>query len=342
MNLIQHTLEKAEQLLRHDDELAAETFMQLLESPEAAAFASYRLGEISNRLNEPIIAYAYHTKAYEIDAGFSRIIVKEGHPSSTYTYRKPDREVIVNLCPLCGGEGVPYAAYNVTTSLDFIPGFDPIRLWLHCPDCHHLFAGRYPHNLSELLTGTAFEFNLKPKMHLLSQLGPVLMEISRHAPGSRLLEVGVGAGEFSAVAKEYMFDVTGLDIRPPYAQAVSNMLNIPVHQIDFQLFETDVLFDVIVMGDVIEHMADPAGAIRKASEMLGDRGVLWISTPNFESAYSTIMKDLDPMWRIVEHLNYFSFRSLRKVLEQLGFDVVDYRPSGHYNGSMEVMSVKRG
>jgi 2-polyprenyl-3-methyl-5-hydroxy-6-metoxy-1,4-benzoquinol methylase len=167
------------------------------------------------------------------------------------------------------------------------------------------------------------------------------MLISQIAKGPRLLEVGVGAGEFSAVAKEFLFDVTGLDIRPKYAETVSKMLDIPVFTEDFQKFDSEEKFDVLVMGDVIEHMQDPVGALRKAHSLLSDQGVLWISTPNFESAFAMVKKDADPMWRIVEHLNYFSFRSLSKWLNIIGFDVVNYNVSAHYNGSMEVTAIKR-
>ncbi|EFM09008.1 Methyltransferase type 12 [Paenibacillus curdlanolyticus YK9] len=333
-------LSQAEQLLGKNDVLAAEKYIQIIGHQDTAAIACFRLGEICNRMGDAPTSYAYHTKAFQLNPSFSKLLVKDEHPSHSYSYKKPDKEIVVPFCPLCGGDGTPHSAYNTVTSLDYIPGFDPIRLWMHCEQCHHLYASRYPENLGELLSGSAFEFNLNPKTHLLPTIGNIVMNLSQHVQGPRLLEVGVGAGEFSAVAKEYLFDVTGLDIRPKYAQAVSEMLNIPVYTDDFQQYRTDDKYDLIAMGDVIEHMSDPVGAISKARELLSDHGVLWISTPNYESAFSMIKKDSDPMWRIIEHLNYFSFRSLSITLNRLGFKVVQYSISGHYNGSMEVTAIK--
>lgn len=332
---------EAEHLLLNEDEKALSLYMKLIsEESQYSAFAAFRIGEICNRLGDALSSFEYHQLAYQIAPDFSKYLVKEDHPSFRYTYTKPS-EVIIDCCPLCGSKGSPYAAYNATTSLDFIHGFNPIRLWLCCDECHHLFANNYPEILGELLTNTAFEFNLEPKTHLFPKLSPILMQISQMATGSRLLEVGVGAGEFSAVAKEFQFDVTGLDIRPKYAEAVSRMLDIPVYCEDFQKFHSEEKFNVLVMGDVIEHMNDPVGALRKAHSLLLDQGVLWLSTPNFESAFSMVMKDKDPMWRIVEHLNYFSFRSLSKWLNIIGFEVVNYNVSGHYNGSMEITAIKK-
>lgn len=338
---LENLFKEAESCLNRDDEKALSIYKRVVaEKSPYAALACFRIGEICNRLMDPIASFESHQLAYKLNPHFSKVLVKEDHPSYHYVYSEPE-EITVDHCPLCGMKGSPYACYNATTSLDFIHGFHPIRLWMCCDECHHLFAGHYPVQLGELLRNTAFEFNLNPKTYLFSKLSPTLMYISQIAPGSRLLEVGVGAGEFSAVAKEFLFDVTGLDIRPKYAEAISKMLQIPVYTEDFQTFQTEQKFDVLVMGDVIEHMQDPVGAIRKAHSLLSDQGVLWISTPNFESAFSMVMKDKDPMWRIVEHLNYFSFRSLQKWLNAVGFEIVNYQVSGHYNGSMEVTAIKR-
>jgi 2-polyprenyl-3-methyl-5-hydroxy-6-metoxy-1,4-benzoquinol methylase len=334
-------IKEAERLLNKEDEMALSLYKRIVdEEPQFSALAYFRMGEICNRLKDPLASFKFHQLAYAANNHFSKVLVKEDHPSYHYEFTNPI-ETLVEKCPLCGEKGLPYACYNATTSLDFIHGFHPIRLWMCCDDCHHLFAYNYPVQLGELLTNSSFEFNLIPKTNLFSRISPIVMMISQIAPGSRLLEVGVGGGEFSAVAKEFLFDVTGLDIRPKYAEAVSRMLSISVFTEDFQKFHSDERFDVLVMGDVIEHMQDPVGAIRKAHSLLAEQGVLWISTPNFESAFSMVMKEADAMWRIVEHLNYFSFRSLKKWLDIVGFDVVNYNVSGHYNGSMEVTAIKR-
>ncbi|MED1783271.1 class I SAM-dependent methyltransferase [Brevibacillus fortis] len=334
-------LKEAEGLLRVNDEQALDYYLQIVENQEELrAYSCWRIGEIYNRLGDPMSSFQYHRTAFELDPQLTKYYLKEDHPAYGYSYSEP-KEIHVTNCPLCGETGSPYACVNATTMLDFIPGFHPVRLWMCCDSCHHLFACNYPENLSELLSNSQFDFNLDPRTARFPGICQTLKQIQYLAPGDRLLEVGVGAGEFAAVAKEMLFDVNGLDIRLPYANAVSNMLNIPVHTCDFQDFETSENFDIIIMGDVIEHILDPIQALRKAHSLLNEKGVLWISTPNFESAYSMVRKDADPMWRVVEHLNYFSFISLSKWLNRLGFEVVDYQVSSSYNGSMEVIAIKK-
>lgn len=333
-------LEEAELLLRKDDGKALDLFARFIDDPEIGAFSCFRMGEIYNRLSKPIDAYNYHTQAFIKNTQFTQILVKDSHPSYSYRYN-PIEESYIEACPLCKNRGVPYSVYNATTSIDFIHGFNPVRLWMCCDDCQHLFAYSFPIDLSSQLENTSFQFNLDPKSHLLPICGKIMMQIARYASGEKLLEVGVGAGEMSAVAKEFLFDITGLDIRPAYADAVSKLLCIPVHTVDFQYYDTDERYDVILMGDVIEHMLDPVSAVRKARKLLNDNGILWISTPNYESSFSLLKKDADPMWRIVEHLNYFSFRSLRKLLAREGFEILEYNISAHYNGSMELITIKK-
>jgi len=102
----------------------------------------------------------------------------------------------------------------------------------------------------------------------------------------------------------------------------------------------DKKWDVIIMGDVLEHVSDPVQAINKAADMMGNEGALWISTPNFESAFSYAAGHNDVMRRQQYHVNYFSRDSLYSLFAKVGLAPVDYQISQHYNGSMEVIAVK--
>ena len=112
--------------------------------------------------------------------------------------------------------------------------------------------------------------------------------------------------------------------------------------IDFIEFESDRKWDVMIMGDVLEHVSDPEKALAKAESMLHDDGALWVSTPSFESAFSCLVGHDDVMRRQQFHLNYFSRESLYTLLERNYLVPVDYQISGHFNGSMEVIAIKEG
>lgn len=326
-------------LLQYLDQQAKDIYMKLLTDIDIAPIVHYRLGEIENRNKNIQKSYYYHKKAFELDKNLSSKITTPDHPHHNYQYYDTE-EIKIEKCPLCNNSTELHSCYNAITNIDFVPGFNPIRKWRICKDCNHIFAENYPKNIKEILSTTAPDQHLNPNIHLLPLLGNRLSEVKKFTKGNRLLEIGTGAGELTSVAKELLFDIIGIEIRHIYAKNVSTRLNIPVYSIDFMNFETDNLFDVIILGDVLEHVLNPIDMLEKAYNLLDKEGVIWISTPNFESAFTYIMKDKDPMWRVCEHLNYFSYKSLKNVLEKIGFRIIDYRFSQHYNGCMEIIATK--
>lgn len=331
----------AENLLSEGlDRQSKDIYLKLLNDKDFVSLSCYRLGEIENRNRNIDKSYYYHKKAFELDKKLSSKITIPGHPHHNYEYYNVE-DIKIEKCPLCNSSTELHSCYNVTTNIDFVPGFNPIRKWRICKECNHTFAENYPKNIKEILSNTSPGQHLNPDIHLLPILGNRLSEIKRlFVKGNKLLEVGTGAGETTSVAKELLFEITGIEIRPIYAKNVSSMLGINIYSIDFMDFETDNIFDIVILGDVLEHTPYPIKTLEKVYNLLNKEGVVWISTPNFESAFSYINKDKDPMWRVCEHLNYFSFMSLEKILRNIGFKIVDYKLSQHYNGCMEIVAIK--
>lgn len=330
----------AEALRENGQDTDAEPlYLAVLEADPRHVYCMLRLGELYNRKKEIQKSYEYHMRAFETNPKFAEILTPLGHVSHGYVYQSVE-ETIQETCPLCGAAGVMDSCYNDVTNLDFIPGFSPVRVWMACTACDHIFARNYPRNLLGVLSGSQGSYYMRPNTGLLSIVSEVAARIRGFAWGDRLLDIGVGAGEFAAAALEHRFEVAGIELRKPYADQVSKVLGIEVNVTDFMQYEPRKRYDVVSMGDVIEHLTNPTGAMRKANSLLNDGGVLWISTPNFRSAFSLIMKDRDPMWRVCEHLSYFSYRSMEKLLVQNGFEILDYRSSKHYNGSMELVTRK--
>ncbi|MBU8922192.1 MAG: class I SAM-dependent methyltransferase [Bacteroidales bacterium] len=332
---------QAEGHLEAGRDLEAKTMLRrLLNSSGVAPVALFRLGEIENKLGNAKDSETFHRRAFSADARLASRITSTDHPFHGYAYRDID-QTVVSDCPLCGKTGRHYWTFNMVTNMDFNEGFDPVRSWMICDSCNHIYASAFPSDLDRVLSDSDNEQYEQPKTGLLSYNGSIISRLRRMTDGRRLFEIGVGAGELMAVAAEFGFNVTGLEIRPSHAERVSRMIDLPVVCADFADYDTPDRYDVICMGDVLEHFRRPTEAIAKVAELLIEKGLIWISTPNHESAFSRIMKDRDPMKRVCEHMNYFSFKSLRNLLGNNGMEVVDYRISAHYNGSMEVVAIKR-
>ena len=223
--------------------------------------------------------------------------------------------------------------------------FLPAKLWMKCPECGNLYTRYFPTEFLSISEETPTALTPHPERMdtqgtnggVLHIWGEILKKLSALTQGQDLLEVGVGKGELISVAQELGFDVTAVELVGSIAQHVADVLDIPVIQADFLKLAEDRQYSILTMGDIVEHLQDPVQGLQKAYRLLKDGGVLWLSTPNYESSFSRMMKVNDPMWREVEHISYFNKDGLLRVLESVGFSLEEYTVSNRYNGSMELI-----
>lgn len=317
---------------------AGAVFLQLQNDKSLAPFCFYYLAKISNALGDPETAYTLFYKAFEILPDICSKIFPETDANSKYVYGGKKEEIERITCFLCGGESKARLCYPLTEAAGFNKVFNPVRLWMHCAECNHMFARHFPEKL--------FIYNNNPRKanpQFFSYYSSILSKIrtAGFADGMSLFEVGIGACECMLAAREIGYDVFGIDVIERHVEDAKTKYNLNAQTADFNEFESDLKWDVIIMGDVIEHVSDPIAALKKAEALLNDNGALWVSTPNFESAFSIVAGHDDPMKKQQYHLNYFSRDSFYMVLEQCGFVPVDYQISSHYNGSMEIIAVKK-
>jgi SAM-dependent methyltransferase len=102
--------------------------------------------------------------------------------------------------------------------------------------------------------------------------------IGRHVPGGRLLDVGCGHGLLLDEARRRGFEVSGLELSRAGAAYARDVLGLDVAEAPLE--DTGKRYDVIVLADVVEHLDDPAGALRTCASMLADGGALCVVTPD--------------------------------------------------------------
>jgi SAM-dependent methyltransferase len=87
-------------------------------------------------------------------------------------------------------------------------------------------------------------------------------------------------------------------------------------------FGSNQPIDVLVMLDVIEHLAYPLNVLRSAHRNMNPGAHVVITTGDFDSFLSRIMRS---SWRLMtppQHLFFFSPRTIGKILERAGFRIV--------------------
>ena len=323
-------------------ERAGKIFLELTKNRLTEPVAYYNLAKLANVTNDPSTAKNLYYKAFELHPHLCSGILPKEHPNHLYGFVEKNDEEKADKCPLCGkSDCVPRWCYCVLEiGSAHVQAYNPVRTWMYCEDCHHMFAEEFPSQEEAAASDLQFEGEaMQTKPHLFRYNSEILCRLSSYVQGNELLEIGVGGGEFALAARETGFNVLALDVSEGNVSQVKKF-GIDARVQDVMTFDTDKKWDVIIMGDVIEHVACPVKTMEKVSSILADDGVLWLSTPNFEASFALLAGHNDPMRREASHKNYFSRESLISLLARFDLTPVDYRISGHYNGSMEITAIK--
>lgn len=151
--------------------------------------------------------------------------------------------------------------------------------------------------------------------------------------GKRVLDLGSRDG---ILLKTFCLSnvVIGLEIDFEAARLCKKGFNVMVvqHDLNFSLPFKEKTFDVVVAGDVMEHVFLNQQLVQDVWRVLADGGVFLGSTPNafFWTNRIRFLLGCDPHdFLDPTHVRYFSFCSLRQFLSRR-FDKIEILPYGRH------------
>lgn len=150
--------------------------------------------------------------------------------------------------------------------------------------------------------------------------------IRKFIRSGKLFDLGAGWGHFMLAGKELGYDVYGVEIsEQPYLYCV-NDLKLPVDHIDFFQMDESKQFDLITMWDVLEHIDKADDFLRKCNSLTKKGGYLFLQVPQIDSYFAKRHKD---QWKMMglDHVNYFSKKTIRMILEKNGYEVLSIKSS---------------
>lgn len=144
------------------------------------------------------------------------------------------------------------------------------------------------------------------------------------ATSQRIVDVGSATGSFLRTLQMCGYsNLCGIEISQQQAEYCRNQYKIDVHRDYKQMPDNSV--DLVTMYAVLEHVRDPKFVVAEAFRILVSGGNLAIDVPNIRSLYHSVARS-HWLWLIPPaHLQYFTPRSLRRLLETAGFEVVKAR-----------------
>jgi SAM-dependent methyltransferase len=155
---------------------------------------------------------------------------------------------------------------------------------------------------------------------------PILETLAKLKPNGRLLDVGCSNGQFIYWAKEQGLRPVGVELNPGTA-AIAKANGLEVYQGTLaEAHFPAASFDLIFLGDLIEHVSDPRALVKEVERLLAPGGYLAIVTPNLDCFWSKSTWNLYRWFKIPwasltppHHLCQFSTGNLSQLLESGGF-----------------------
>jgi len=139
----------------------------------------------------------------------------------------------------------------------------------------------------------------------------------------RLFEIGCAYGFFLNAAKESYSSVSGIDISEDATAYAREKLHVQAKSGDFLKEEKhNQPYDLFCLWDTIEHLNRPDLFIKKISNEINNNGFIAITTADIGSLNAKIK---GKKWRQIHpptHLHYFSFQTLKLLLEKNNFTII--------------------
>jgi 2-polyprenyl-3-methyl-5-hydroxy-6-metoxy-1,4-benzoquinol methylase len=156
----------------------------------------------------------------------------------------------------------------------------------------------------------------------------LILELAGEGGGRRLVDVGAAHGYLAGALRAQGFEVTGIEAdRVLGAEAAKHCDEFLLLDLDGPLPGFAEPFDLMVFGDVLEHLRNPLAVLREFAESLKDDGAVIISLPNIANIYvrlNLLMGRFDYQDRGIldrTHMRFFTRRSFRQFLNDAGLEV---------------------
>lgn len=228
-------------------------------------------------------------------------------------------------CPVCDS----HVSYDVLgTKL----GFQVVR----CSRCRHVYVNPqldpeavaliYDHSYWDELQPSVGSPSLQERLAFDYQnaLAKLQRDILPWKTNGRFLDVGCSNGALVKRAMEIGFEAVGLEVSDDVADVGRKVFGVDVRAgTVLTVGLPQASFDVVTMYDVVEHMFSPRADLNGVHGLLRPGGIVVIETVNTDSLN---FQEYGLDWTYVmpvEHVHYFSEANLIKVLEGIGFNVVE-------------------
>src|SRR5437868_5568077 len=167
----------------------------------------------------------------------------------------------------------------------------------------------------------------------------------------RALDIGCSTGLLPKMLKDAGFASEGIELNAANASWGSQHYGVPIRSGGLENdLAPEQLYDLVIMGDVLEHTPNPFSFLCRVNRVLRTNGFVFVAFPDITSAESSYYRLLSMLLRrpwlwitchIPGHTWEFTPRTARRLFHRAGFEVVGFRRASlrqELNGWLKILS----
>lgn len=197
-----------------------------------------------------------------------------------------------------------------------------------CKSCDFVFSQQIPTNqeLIDHYEGYGRKDYLSPLT--IKRYNQLLDEFEKYRKTGKIIDVGCGIGYFLEEAKKRGWEVYGTEFTD---EAVSICFKKGIHLNQGKLDPNNYsegMFDIITSFEVLEHINNPIEELKNFNHIIRKGGLVYLTTPNFNSLLRYRLKSAYNVICYPEHLSYYTPRTLKNAFKLCGFNIQKVKTTG--------------
>jgi 2-polyprenyl-3-methyl-5-hydroxy-6-metoxy-1,4-benzoquinol methylase len=194
-----------------------------------------------------------------------------------------------------------------------------------CKACSFVFSYKIPEKFELDALYNGYGYYEKFSTLNINRYDKLLTEFNKYKQTNKILDYGCGNGYFLERAQLQGWNTFGIEY-DKYASEQCVKKNITmIAENESSLYEK---FDIVFISEVIEHVISPKQVIETINKYLRKKGLLYITTPNFNSISRLIMKSKWSALGYPEHISYFTSFTIKELLLKSNFSIDKSRTHG--------------
>jgi 2-polyprenyl-3-methyl-5-hydroxy-6-metoxy-1,4-benzoquinol methylase len=221
-------------------------------------------------------------------------------------------------CPIC-----------LNTKLSYLKDYEKLYL-LKCAKCNFIFDQRVPSSkeLNDCYSIYSYSTLRPVSKETINSFNKLLDYFEKYRDTGNILDIGCGQGDFLFAARKRNWNVYGSE----YSKAATDLcekrgIKMYKGHLTKNIFD-NIKFDVISSFEVIEHINNPNDFMSLINHKLQDNGLVYCTTPNFNSLLRNFEKDKFMMIAYPEHISFYTKHSIKYLGMKNNFKSLKVKTTG--------------